>query len=286
MIYLLLSIVFSTGINLIFRLFKKWSTDNLQAIVWNYFVCVLCGFIFNSDSVISDFNQAWSGYAFLLGFLFVGVFFLMAKTAQEYGIAVSAVSAKMAVVFPVLFGILIISEPIFLTTWLGISLSIISVWFVSFADKNAEMGKHWWLPLLVFVGSGIIDLSLKFINWKFANINEAHLAMTIFGIAGCIGLGVQFYRVAKGKSKFEWKNLWAGILLGVPNYFSIYYLLKAINIPNMPAVVLFPVNNIGVVLLSTLLSVLLFKEKLGNKKLVGILLSIVSILLLTYQLSK
>lgn len=286
MIYLVLSIVFSTGINLIFRLFKKWSTDNLQAIVWNYFVCVLCGFVFNTNIEVSDFNQAWSGYAILLGFLFIGIFFLMAKTAQEYGIAVSAVSAKMAVVFPVLFGILIINEPIFFTTWLGIILSIISVWFVSFGNGNAEVGRHWWLPLLVFIGSGIIDLSLKFINWKYDNIKEAHLAMTIFGIAACIGLVIQFYRVTKGKSKFELKHVWAGILLGVPNYFSIYFLLKAINIPNMPAVVLFPVNNIGIVLLSTLLSVLLFKEKLGKKKLAGIVISIVSILLLTYQLSK
>ena len=210
----------------------------------------------------------------------------MARTAQEYGIAVAAVSAKMAVVFPVLFGILIVAEPIYLTTWLGIILSIISVWFVSFSNNKAELGHHWWLPLLVFVGSGIIDLSLKLINWKFSAINEAHLAMTIFGTAGVIGFLIQFGRVLKGQSQFEFKNIWAGIVLGVPNYFSIYYLLKAINIPDMPAVVLFPINNIGVVLLSTLFSVLLFKEKLSTKKLWGIIFSIISILLLTYQLSQ
>lgn len=286
MIYLLLSILFSTAINLVFRLFKKWSTDNLQAIVWNYFVCILCGYFLNPGIQFSDFNQDWSVYAFSLGFLFVAIFFLMAKTAQEYGIAVSAVSAKMAVVFPVLFGIFIIAEPIFISTWIGILLSIVSVWFVTFADNNAEKGRHWWLPFLVFIGSGIIDLSLKLINWKFAGINEAHMAMSIFGIAAIVGLGVQFYRVAIKESRFEIKNIWAGILLGIPNYFSIFYLLKAINLPNMPAVVMFPVNNIGVVLLSTLFSVVLFKEKLSNKKLIGILFSILSIGLLTYQLSK
>ena len=70
------------------------------------------------------------------------------------------------------------------------------------------------------------------------------------------------------------------------NGVAVSNILKAINIPDMPAVVLFPINNIGVVLLSTLFSVLLFKEKLSTKKLWGIIFSIISILLLTYQLSQ
>jgi uncharacterized membrane protein len=81
---------------------------------------------------------------------------------------------------------------------------------------------------------------------------------------------------------FEKKSIIAGVALGIPNYFSIFFILSAIaSFPNKSALV-FGINNIGIVLISTILSVLIFKEKLsfGNK--VGLVLAIISIAIIAY----
>ena len=81
-------------------------------------------------------------------------------------------------------------------------------------------------------------------------------------------------------STLEAKSIVAGFALGIPNYFSIHFLLNALNLPNLESTVVFPVNNTGIVLLSTLLAIILFKEKLTKVNWAGILLAVVSIALI------
>lgn len=280
MIFLLLSILFSTAISLIFKLLSHLKADNVQVIFWNYCTCILCGWITQPKLTGSGLPFDWSYVAVLSGILFIVVFLMMAKTAQEFGISVSVVSSKMAVIFPVGFGIWIAGEALEWTTAFGILISIVSVLLVAFSSGDAHGGKHLYIPLLVFVGSGVIDALLKFISWKYDSPDASTLSMHIFGGAAISGL---VYLLAK-RSTFKLRNAGLGIVLGIPNFFSIYFLLKAIGDPQLPAVVLFPVNNIGIVLLGTLLSIVFWKEKMQPKKLAGILLALISIALISVQL--
>ena len=81
---------------------------------------------------------------------------------------------------------------------------------------------------------------------------------------------------------FEFKSIQAGILLGVPNYFSIYFLLKAIGSYSESSALVFGLNNIGIVILSTLLSMLIFKETLSRGNKIGIAMALLSIVLIAY----
>lgn len=286
MIFLFLSIIFSTIINLVFRWYKQWNINTSEAITWNYLICAVCGIALNEDPDIKGIYQYynWSLFAIILGFLFIGVFFLMARTAQEFGVSVSAISAKMAVIFPVLFGLIALKEQLNILITAGILLSLVSVWLVSASSGKAERGRFWYYPFLVFTGSGIIDASLKYLSWKHPDFSEATLSVQIFSTAAVVGFVILgFNSIGNGKLPVL-KNLFAGVLLGVPNYFSIYFLLKAINIPRFPASVLFPVNNIGVVLLSALLSLIIFKESFDKRKMAGLFLAIIAIVILSCQM--
>jgi len=87
------------------------------------------------------------------------------------------------------------------------------------------------------------------------------------------------YQIIKGAFRLEFKNILGGILLGVPNYFSIVYLLKALSTDGMESSTAFTLNNVGIVILSTLFGLFIFKEKLIWKNWLGIVIAIVSILL-------
>ena len=75
------------------------------------------------------------------------------------------------------------------------------------------------------------------------------------------------------------RNILGGIALGIPNYFSIYFLLKALQNEYLTSASIFTINNVAIVLLSTFLGILLFKEKISAKNWGGILLAVTSILL-------
>jgi uncharacterized membrane protein len=74
--------------------------------------------------------------------------------------------------------------------------------------------------------------------------------------------------------------LW-GVLLGIPNYFSMYFLVKTLGV--FPASYIFPINNIGIVALSTIIALLAFKEQLNKKNILGLGLAIIAILLISFS---
>lgn len=67
--------------------------------------------------------------------------------------------------------------------------------------------------------------------------------------------------------------------LGIPNYFSVYFLLKALKSNVLESSGIFTVNNVGIVMLSTVAGIVLFHEKLLRKNWIGIGLAIASIAL-------
>jgi len=137
-------------------------------------------------------------------------------------------------------------------------------------------------PVLVFLGSGIIDTSIKFLEGSFVAHGDVPLfSATIFAAAACIGVLVLFYLVLQGKFQFEFKNVIAGIFLGIPNYFSVYFLVKSLRSGVLESSGIFTVNNVAIVTLSTFVGILFFKEKLLPKNWLGIALAIISIFLVT-----
>tara|TARA_R110000787_G_scaffold210882_6_gene320637 strand:- start:8530 stop:9402 length:873 start_codon:yes stop_codon:yes gene_type:complete len=284
MIYLFISICISSFLFVIFKLFDVLKINTLQAIVYNYFVAAILGFSVSDISVsVQEIpSQPWFLGAFLLGVLFIVVFNVMALTSQKNGLSVASVASKMSVVIAIVFGVLYYNESLGYIKVIGILLALIAVYLTSVKEKKETNQKRisLLLPVLLFFGSGAIDTGLKYI--ETTSVQEGGVPLfsaTIFACAfvlGIITLGIQ---KAKGKFIFKFKNILGGILLGVPNYFSIVYLLKALSTEGMESSTAFTLNNVGVVILSTFLGLLIFKEKLIAKNWIGIGIAIVSILM-------
>lgn len=283
MIYLLISICISSFLFVIFKLFEVFKINTLQAIIVNYLVAASLGF-YLSDLPVSPgeiAGKSWFYGSFLLGILFIVVFNLMALTSQRNGLSVASVASKMSLVVGVLFGILYYGESANYIKVIGIVLALIAVYLAS-AKENQSIKKKSSLlfPLLVFLGSGCIDTSLKFFETEYVEEGGVPIfSATIFAFAFLFGLLFLIVKIVKGDFKFQVKNILGGILLGVPNYFSIVYLLKALNAEGMESSTAFTVNNVGIVVLSTLLGLVLFREKISLKNVLGVLIAILSVYL-------
>ncbi|WP_010521032.1 DMT family transporter [Aquimarina agarivorans] len=283
MSYLLLSICASSVLFVVFKLFAKFKINTIQAIIFNYLVAAVCGYIaHNKPITIPQITQfSWFYYSLGLGLIFIAVFYAMAITTQRNGMSVVAVASKMSVVIPILFGVFVYNETIGRIKVLGILIALFSIYLVT-VNPNKIKSSSLLFPILVFIGSGLIDTSLKFLQTNFVKPQDVSIfSATLFVTAGFTGILIIIFQALQKKFTFEFKNLIGGIVLGVCNYFSIYFLVQAISYKGMESSTLFTVNNVGVLLVTTILGVLLFKEKLTQQNKLGILLAAVGIVLVS-----
>uniref|UniRef100_UPI004047C6B6 EamA family transporter n=1 Tax=Flavobacterium sp. TaxID=239 RepID=UPI004047C6B6 len=137
--------------------------------------------------------------------------------------------------------------------------------------------------MLLFIGTGITDTSINFIQKSWVNPEDNALFSSItFLFAFIIGFLLIIIQSIKKRIVVAPKNILGGIVLGVPNFFSIYFLLNALQSPDFESATLFTLLNIGVILLTTIFGLLLFKEKSNKNNYLGILLAILALFLVTY----
>ncbi|PKH51737.1 hypothetical protein CXF68_14055 [Tenacibaculum sp. Bg11-29] len=283
MVYLMLSVLVSSLLFVIFKFFDVFKINTSQAIVINYAIALSFG-LFTSNislSIVEVPKQPWFFGAFCLGFLFITIFNVMGITAQRNGLSVASVAGKMSVVIPIIFGIIVYNESVGFVKISGILMALVAVYLSSAkSDVTPVKLKNLLFPLLLFLGSGCIDTGLKYVETTYVSNETVPMFLaTIFGCAFVFGLSFMVIQIIKGKINFEWKNVVGGIALGIPNYYSMEFLLKALQTEGLESSTLFTINNVSVVILTTVFALLLFKEKLIKKNWIGIGLAIISILL-------
>jgi multidrug transporter EmrE-like cation transporter len=283
MIHLLSAILLSTSILIIFRYFKQYGINNLQAIIVNYVVAASTGFFafkgtFNAQGII---QASWFPVAILLGLLFIGVFFLFAMSSQKAGVAITAVASRMSVVIPVAGGILLFGDQSGVLKSVGLALALTAIYFI--LKKKGKTGikrSALILPLFIFFGAGANDLIMKYAEHHFIEDDLMLFLATIFSISFFIGLAVLMHQMHKRQTKLQWKHLLAGIILGFANFGSTYFLIRSMS--DFESSVLFPIVNAGVVSFAALADKILFRELFNWYNWIGIGLAIVSIALISF----
>ena len=270
MIYLLFSILASTCIFVIFKLIDRFNINTLQVIVVNYIAACLFGlWSYEQPLVLNDILESkWIYGALGLGFLFISIFNVMALTAQRNGLSVASVASKMSVIIPVIFGIYAYNEGVGIQKVIGILIALVAVYLTSVKPKTTKnVTKGLWLPVLLFFGSGVIDTSIKYFETMYVPSNGIPLfSATIFAFAFIIGSITLIYKSIKSPTSLPLKAFVAGSILGIVNYFSIYYLLKALNYENLESSTLFTVNDVAIVMASLKIGIMLKKERLFVKQ--------------------
>ena len=284
MIFLLLSILFSTGLFVIFKYFGVYKVDVLKAIFINYIVAFSMGFLLAERQIpINEiYLEPWFPGSLVLGALFVSIFFVMAMTAQRNGVSVTSIAGKMSVVIPVLFGVFLYNESVTFLKILGIIIALVAVYLSSVKEDKSENTGTLLFPVLLFLGSGAIDTILKYVQVNHvADEDVSIFSGSLFGIAAIFAVLILAIKSIKKREAFGLKNVIAGIILGVPNYYSIVFLIKALQNKNFESSTLFTINNVAIVIVSTLVGLLLFKEKFSLKNKIGVALAILGIVLVT-----
>lgn len=307
MLFLVLSIALSVLLLLNFRLFPRYGVNTFQAIVFNYPVCFLTGWLLlpASQSFSIDFGQTWTWLALGLGVGFILTFLLSGASTQRMGITATSLANNLSLVIPVCFSLFVFrtgtqaGDGFDTLNYLGLALAVVAVGLSTYKKEESgkagtpvaqapvkrRLGANVLLPVGVFLGYGATNTLINYMNLRYIPSADKTVPVTLTMVVGAVaaGLVMLLIRLVQGKETFQPKSLVGAMTLGVPNFLSFYTLLLALSAFGGNGAFIYPLYNIGVILLAAGMAALFFRERLSTANKIGLALAVLAIGLISWQ---
>ena len=276
MLYLFLAVASSALVSILMRISEKYVRGNMVMFCANYAVCAAVSLAY-MGGIHPPASEAGTAVTLgaVTGFLYLAGFVLLQKNVSCNGVILSGAAMKLGgVLIPIIAAVLLFQERM---KWLQLAGAVLAV--AAIVLINAEKGevstggeKH-WLAILLLV-SGISDTMANiFDKTGPADLKNLYLFCTFFA-----ALLIAFALALKKGRRITAADLLCGLLIGIPNYYSARFLLLSLG--SLPAVVVYPVFNVGTIIVITAAGVVFFHEKLGRYKKYALLLILAALVIL------
>lgn len=260
--------------------FKKLST--IRVLTVNYIVAALAAFLIPAGGADIDFQFSEARPALLLaalvGVIFIANFFIYSKSVSKNGVGISVAAMRISLLVPVLLSTLWYLELLESRQWIGV-LTVFIALFLLLPNKRKMLREPLsaaWLLVLLFLGTGIGDGSLKIFEVEFSSLLTKEQFMgAVFICSTLVGF---IAIIASGNFKFTKQEILMGSVIGIPNLYSAIFLIEALE--RMNGAIVYSTVNILTVLGATILGMVRWGDKLTNIQWAGIVITIISILLL------
>ena len=262
--------------SIVMRTSEKYTKGNHGMLAVNYVICVIMAAFYTGFGNLFPKTEgigftlglgAGTGVIYLVGLLLVQL------NIQKNGVVLTSIFQKLGLIVQVLISIIFFKEQPEIIQVIGIAICLVAVIMINFEKEQTAINFKLGL-LLILLTSGLCDGMSK-IHEELGNpLLADHFLFYTFGMA----LLLCVILILVKKETFGWRDIGFGILLGVPNYFSASFLLKALN--DIAAVIVFPTFSVATVVVITLTGLLVFKEKLSKKQWIAMGLILVALVLL------
>lgn len=284
MIFLLITIITSVLIIISFKVFNILDVNAKQLITFNYFFGFCYGLIFREDNYTINqvLESDWLIPSIFIGFVFILGFYLFSKSTEKAGVSITAVSAKMSVIIPVMAGFILFGDSISTLKIMGIGLALLSFYFIfKKGEKEAINYKYIILPLSLLLVSGLNDSLVKVMEHNYLTDNVLLFLTFVFLAAFIFGVIFSLSDSKNRRQLISLKGVLGGFLLGTFNFWNAWAFIRSMNI--FDSSMLFPTVNVSVVSISALAGLIFFKEKLKTINWIGILMAVIAILLISLE---
>jgi drug/metabolite transporter (DMT)-like permease len=128
-----------------------------------------------------------------------------------------------------------------------------------------------------FLGTGLVTLTNKILI-ELGLHNQRVQFMFCTYLTGLVLALIMARPEDKKLTAKEWQ---VGIFMGVTGIGTVYYLIQSLWV--LPGIIVFPVRGSANLLLTAILSAVLWKERLNKKGILGIILGAISIILINFK---
>ncbi len=282
MLYLVLAIVSSAAMAIVLKYFRNQEGNRYGILLGNYLTCVAIAVWMLPDKGLIV-SGSWITLACGVG---GGLFFVLAlvcmqSSIRSNGAGLTSAFARLGLIVALGVSILLFGERPSGLQLAGIGLAIGAIVVLrtdGAGERRPGGGRGFGLLLLTLAASGCADAMAKVFD-GFGDRNQDSLYffwLFVTAVLLCAVLAVlEKKRSGKG---IRLKEFAAGVLVGIPNYFSSYLLLRSLQ--QLPASVAYPSYSTATILLVLGLSALLFRERLHKRQWPGVLLILLALVLL------
>ena len=290
MLNLILAIVSSSMVSIMMRVGEGRAKNNISMLSVNYFICMILSVIYTG---VGSMFQPGNGLSTAItlgvinGFFYIASLVLFQSSVKTNGVVLSSIFMKLGIMMPLVISIILFHEMPTIVQLIGFVIAITAIVLINLKEKsedgirkkepNEKAGNNNHVKLgliLVLVGCGMADGMSKIYQELGTDQHEEMFLVCTFVIAFLLSVIL----VKIKKQRYTKDEFLCGALLGVPNYYSARFLLKALG--EIPAVVAYPTFSIGTIAVITLTGVIVFKEKITKRQMFAIGLIAIAVVLL------
>lgn len=303
---LVLAVACSVAIGVIFKYTGSMDVDRTALLTVNYAAAVAVAGVIISLGARDlgpglDVSAALVGLGVGTGTLLIAGFFLLSFATDVAGMSLAVGVMRLSAVLPFLGSWLLWGEIPSIAQGVGMVLAGVAFFLLAHkrrapdavpvstpslssggSVREALSRMDWFafsLLALTFCTGGAVDLSMKAFEETFRPQNSRVLFLLMaFGVAFLIGALLVGVRAVRRGYRPRGPTIGWGIVLGVVNYGSLEFILRAIAA--LPGPFVFPANNIAIMLLSAVIGVSFWDETLSLPNRIGMGLAVGALILL------
>ena len=269
MLFLVLATLSSSVLALVLKRLNSGNTYGVY--FFNYVTCALLSFLTLEDKALwrGDPLPLWLGA--VGGLVYLASLAVYGYSIRKSGAVLASVFTRLGVLVPIGISVAFLGER---PSWLqgaGIALAVAAAVVMNGLPRGgaSRPGGKLLLPLLLtLLFNGCSDSMSKIFAYAGRREEDGLFVFFIFFFAGLFTL-VPLARGGKGLTR---RDLLLGALVGVPNFCASRLLLAALT--RLPAFVVYPCYSVGAILVISVASFILFRERLNRRQLgaVGMIL--------------
>lgn len=275
MINLILAITSSMLISVLMRASEKYRKNHISMLAVNYFMCCVVALVpAGNPFPASEGLPAALLMGTISGILFLASFILLQWNISKNGVVLPATFMRLGVLVPTILSILIFGEHPRVTQIIGIIAAIAAILIIQGGNKDETRIYSLGGLILLLIGGGVTDFMSKIYEQVGAPELSSHYLFYTFAVALILCVLLCVYK----KESLALMDVVFGLAIGIPNYFSALFLLKSLEA--IPAVVAYPSYSVGTIIMITMVSMLLFKERLNRRKTIALCIILAALALL------
>lgn len=275
MLYLILAIFSSAMVSILMRLSEGKIRNNLAMLVMNYVMCGSLAALYAGEQLLGMGAQLrlTAGLGVINGIFYLVAFVLLQINVRRNGVVLSSTFMKLGLLVTLAVSVLIYGEKPTIFQSVGFLIAVGAIIRINSRGQKETGSFRIGLLGLLLCGGMADAMSKIFEQSRAAAMGDSFLFFTFLtAMVLCAGLMVR-----KDRHFGKWEVLF-GLLVGIPNFFSSKFLLRALS--DIAAVVAYPVYSVGGILVVTLAGVLAFRERLAKRQWIALGLILAALVLL------
>ena len=280
MAFLLLAVASSAAMTLVMKLLRAQRGNRFALILGNYLTCIALSFAFLPDKhLVVSGSPLTLRLGLVGGAVFVAGLVSMQSSIRVNGATLSAAFAKLGLIVSLAVGILCFGERPSALQLAGIALVLPALVLINAGNGAGERAERPALLILTLLCCGGGDAMAKVFQQLGESRENALFFFWLFTTAALLSAVLAALERRRTGQRMLPGEFAAGLLAGIPNYFSSYLLLLALE--RVPSFVAYPLYSTGTIVLVTAVSAVCFGEKPGRRQAAGLVLILAALALLS-----